>query len=126
MDIQDVRRAVMRHLVESAYDNNARKFADAVKKSASQINDTLAGRKSFGEKVAWSMADELKLGRDYFDKIENAGEHALASYLAAEDADEYNDAISQVVALMKEMDREGRAEVLGAARVIHFTRRNER
>ena len=52
MTIQDIRRRALATLIEKRWGNNARRFSLAIRKSDVQINDMLAGRKSFGEKVA--------------------------------------------------------------------------
>lgn len=51
----------MRQYIDECCEGNAAELARRLKKSESQINDTLAGRKSFGEKVARAMEKALDL-----------------------------------------------------------------
>ncbi len=54
MDAADIRRAVLRSLIDSRFNGVARQLALCVGRSEGQINDMLASppRKSFGEKIA--------------------------------------------------------------------------
>lgn len=67
MDIKDIRVNKLAELIRNRYDNNAAAFARAVDRSSSQINDTLAGRKSFGEKFARHIEQKLSLPDGYMD-----------------------------------------------------------
>jgi SOS-response transcriptional repressor LexA len=61
MDIKDIRTRQLAALIRDRYANNVSAFARAIDRSPSQINDTLAGRKSFGEKFARHIEDKLGL-----------------------------------------------------------------
>lgn len=63
----EARRSKLRQYIDEHCDGNAAELARRVKKAESQINDMLANRKSFGEKVARSMEKELKLPPYWFD-----------------------------------------------------------
>lgn len=52
MEIQDLRRKNLRDYLQVDCENNAAELARRIKRSPSQVNDLLAGRKSFGEKFA--------------------------------------------------------------------------
>lgn len=73
--LPEIRRKNLQSLVDQY---GLAEVARAVKKPASQINDMLAGRKSFGEKVARAMEDEwssaLHIG--YFDTPQLVTGHA--------------------------------------------------
>lgn len=51
-DPQALRRKALQRVIDEEHAGNVSDFARRAKKSQSQIADTLAGRKSFGEKVA--------------------------------------------------------------------------
>lgn len=121
MNLKDTRRAVLKSYIDRQFDGVARQFALAVEKPESQINDMLAGRKSFGEKVAHGMALKLNLPTDYFDKVKNIAPDIIENFVANSTRTDYRiDPILIVESIMREIDDEGRAEILGAARYIKF------
>jgi SOS-response transcriptional repressor LexA len=67
MDIKENRIQRLADLIRDKYGNNVSSFARAVDRSPSQINDTLAGRKSFGEKFARYIEGKLGLIEGFFD-----------------------------------------------------------
>lgn len=73
MDAADIRRAVLRSLIDSRFNGVARQLALCVGRSEGQINDMLASppRKSFGEKIARSMEAALDLATGYLDDARN-------------------------------------------------------
>ncbi|AEJ01233.1 putative phage repressor [Nitrosomonas sp. Is79A3] len=70
MAIQDIRRAKLQAMVDAL---GLSVVAKRFKKPDRQINDMLAGRKSFGEKVARAMEDvsEPKVPNGFFDQDDN-------------------------------------------------------
>jgi hypothetical protein len=80
MDIQDLRRYILKALIDEKYGGNVSAFATAIKKAQSQIADTLDRRKAFGEKVAREIETRAKLPRGYFDR-EEASDPDLAALL---------------------------------------------
>lgn len=75
----DIRRERLRKFIDEHCSGNAAECARRADKSESQINDMLAGRKSFGEKVARSMEEKLGLPEHWLD-----GEPSDAEALAKE------------------------------------------
>ena len=69
----NIRREVLRNLIATAYEKPQR-FADAVSKPASQINDMLADppRKTFGDKIARQFEKKLGLPTFFFEDAANA------------------------------------------------------
>jgi SOS-response transcriptional repressor LexA len=82
MDIKDVRVKKLAELIRNRYDNNAASFARAVDRSSSQVNDTLAGRKSFGEKFARHIEQKLNLPERWMDQSVLSGEDLRGPMLA--------------------------------------------
>ena len=58
---QALRRRALQRVINDDYDGNVSAFARRVKKQQSQIADMLAGRKSFGEKVARAIESSALL-----------------------------------------------------------------
>lgn len=81
MTIADTRRARLREYIETVCDGNAAEVSRRSGKSPSQINDTLSGRKSFGEKVARNLEKELGLPELWFDQSD-AQENTVAAVLS--------------------------------------------
>jgi len=67
MDIQDVRRARLQAIITKGWNGNVTAFATSIHKSPTQIADMLAGRKSFGEKVARDIEKRGRLGHKSLD-----------------------------------------------------------
>jgi hypothetical protein len=61
MEIQDIRRRRLAEVIDRKTNGNVAAFGRMVKKSSTQLNDMLAGRKSFGEKVARDIENHAKL-----------------------------------------------------------------
>lgn len=59
VELVERRRAQLRQAIEQWFGGNESAYAKAVKRQPSQISDMLAGRKSFGAKVARMMETEL-------------------------------------------------------------------
>lgn len=59
--LQDIRRKALNRIISSEYEKNVSAFARTAKKSQAQIADMLAGRKSFGEKVARNIERNASL-----------------------------------------------------------------
>lgn len=74
MNTQDIRRAVLRTLIDRDFDGVSRRLALHLGKPDGQINDMLAtpARKSFGERIARSIENTYPLPTGYLDQIENA------------------------------------------------------
>lgn len=58
---QDIRRKNLKRYMETRCEGSPTKLANAAHKPVNQIQDMLAGRKSFGEKVAREIEDALGL-----------------------------------------------------------------
>ena len=85
MEAQQCRRAVLRHYIESRFDGNVRQFSLVAGKADRQLNDMLAGRKPFGEKVARDIEKNVGLAPLFFDDIANANpDNAALPTLAAQ------------------------------------------
>lgn len=77
------RRARLRDLIEQRFDGNTSAFARAVKRQPQQVNDMLAGRKAFGEKVARAMEAALaetdnRVPDLWFDQVTPAGKLTIS------------------------------------------------
>lgn len=72
MEVQDIRRKRLRELVDERSAGNITAFADKVKKSSSQINDMLAARKPFGEKVARDLERRCRKPEGWLDHEHDA------------------------------------------------------
>lgn len=84
MDTADIRREVLRTIIDREFDGVARRLASHVQKPDGQINDMLATppRKSFGEKIARYIESQCGLARGYLDdpgNIAGAGDQAPAT-----------------------------------------------
>lgn len=64
----EIRKEILRALVER---DGLTTVAKAANKPASQINDMLAGRKTFGDKVGRAMAISMKLSPYYFEGVDS-------------------------------------------------------
>ena len=88
MNTPDIRRAVLRTLIDRDFGGVARRLALHLGKPDGQINDMLADppRKSFGERIARAIEDAYPLPLGYLDQAINAtpanqaNEPAPASY----------------------------------------------
>lgn len=82
MDEADIRRSVLRTLIDQRFDGVDNQFAIAVGKPAGQINDMLAKppRKSFGSRIAREFENKLNLGKFYFEDLANACHGNVAKY----------------------------------------------
>lgn len=121
MELKDIRRAALKSYIERQFDDVARQFALAVEKPESQINDMLAGRKSFGEKVARDMARKLGLPPDYFDHIRNITPTGTEMGAASPGNYGYSlDPVAVVESIMRDIDDDGRDEILGHARYVKY------
>jgi hypothetical protein len=72
MDVKklaDVRRARLRGVIDEKFWGRAAALARAVDRSPQAINDMLAGRKAFGEKLARHFEDKLSLPVGYLDAL---------------------------------------------------------
>lgn len=78
MNIQDLRRHILRAYIDARFSGNVSRFAQEAKKQQSQVADMLDGRKAFGERIARTLEGTLRLPRGYFDR-----EEALDPDLAA-------------------------------------------
>ncbi len=94
MNIQNIRRANLRALIQRQYHGVARHFSLAVDKPEGQINDMLADppRKAFGERIARQLETLANIPRGYLDDSANtnradpshqANEPAAAPYQAS-------------------------------------------
>lgn len=121
MDIQDIRRAVMASHIQRAFRGIARQFALKVGKPEGQINDMLAGRKAFGEKVARAMATKLDLPPDYFDHLTNVDQDKIENFAAMRKSSEYKvDPAAMINAIVQQLDATYLAELLGAAKLLKY------
>lgn len=68
MDINELRKKNLASLIRDRFADNVSAFARAVDRSPSQINDTIAGRKSFGEKVARYFESKIGLSDRWLDQ----------------------------------------------------------
>lgn len=73
MNDQDIRRQNLKDLIADDFGGNASLLCRAINRSASQINDLLAGRKSFGEKFARSIEPLLNKEPKWFDAPHSRG-----------------------------------------------------
>lgn len=116
MDIAQHRRRVLRNLIDTRFDKVARHLAIAIGKPEGQINDMLAGRKSFGEKVARQIENKLELGIGYFDlehqPLNVVNEPARVIY------GQFNELISSVISIMTTLSPADQSRVLDAAKFI--------
>lgn len=73
MNTPDIRRAVLRTLINRDFEGISRRLALHLGKPDGQINDMLATppRKSFGERIARTIEDLYPLPPGYLDQIEN-------------------------------------------------------
>lgn len=87
MNIQNIRRANLRALIQRQYHGVARQFSLAVDKPEGQINDMLADppRKAFGERIARQLEILANIPRGYLDDSANTN-RADASHQANEPA----------------------------------------
>lgn len=127
MDIQSIRRAVLRTLI-GTHHSSTRQFAIHINKPDGQINDMLANppRKSFGERIARAIENKYPLPPGFFDDITNASkEHIEALNLRCTKVEQpapnvvyaqFNSAITEVIQLMESVDEEAQRDILGAAR----------
>lgn len=121
MDIQDIRRDVLKAVIKRSFNNVARQLALKVGRQDGQINDILKGRKAFGEKAARMFEDKLDLTTGYLDDIRNADlpsnvqRHVAEQVTANYDVD---GPIGEVIAIMAELGYDKQIEILGAARYI--------
>lgn len=88
MDIQDVRRNRLRQWIKNYYADNVSAFCRAVKKQQSQIADTLAGRKPFGEKIARNLESLAQMKEGWLD-IEDQSNPLSYDALREQHADPY-------------------------------------
>lgn len=128
MDIQHIRRAVLRTLI-STHHPSTRQFAIHIKKPDGQINDMLADppRKSFGERIARAIEKAYPLPPGFLDNIDNASREQLNASLAKSQAakepngnvvyGQFNSTITEVIELMQQVDDETQRDILGAARL---------
>jgi SOS-response transcriptional repressor LexA len=82
MDIKDIRTRRLTALIKDQYANNVSSFARAIDRSPSQINDTLAGRKSFGEKFARYIEEKLSLEDGLLDRPPQTAEEMLKGFFS--------------------------------------------
>lgn len=75
MTENDIRRAVLRAVIKTMFDNVPNQFATAIGKPPGQINDMLSTppRKSFGAKIARQIEEKIGLEKYYLDNISNVG-----------------------------------------------------
>jgi len=121
MNIQDIRREVLKAVIRRSFNNVARQLAGQVKRQDGQINDMLKGRKAFGEKAARMFETDLNLPSGYFDDIRNADlPDNVQRHVAEQNGATYDVAgpIGEVIAIMAEVSYEKQIEILGAARFI--------
>jgi phage repressor protein C with HTH and peptisase S24 domain len=83
MNDQDVRRAALQALIDKDWKGNVTAFATSIHKSPTQIADMLAGRKSFGERVARDIEKRGRLGHKSLDRL------AFAPVAASENRNGY-------------------------------------
>lgn len=134
MDIQDIRRAVLKALIKQRHGGVARQFALMVKKPDGQINDMLSvpPRKSFGERIARSLEKSYlpsPLPSGYLDDIKNADEivyptgdtsNAEAQQnTAAVLYGQFNSSIAEVISMMEAMNDTEQREVVGAVKMLY-------
>jgi hypothetical protein len=67
MEDQEIRRQRLRAWINANLNGNEAELARQTNRKPSQISDTLAGRKSFGEKLARSIERKLRMPKDYLD-----------------------------------------------------------
>lgn len=67
IDIPAIRRENLQKIRDKRFSSNA-ELARALGRKPSQINDTLSGTKSFGDKIARDFEEKLKLPRGYLDE----------------------------------------------------------
>ena len=61
MDVQEIRRANLRRIIDSKFDGVAGRLADAVRKPRPNIGQILSADRSFGERVARDIEKALGL-----------------------------------------------------------------
>jgi len=111
---KETRRERLRELINQRFDGIARRFALAAKKPDGQINDMLAGRKSFGEKVARQIETTLGLPPLYFDQAEPV------SCVREPEADYriHSEPIAEVISIMQCLTNAEQLQVLGAVKAV--------
>ncbi|SHM05179.1 hypothetical protein SAMN05216428_11280 [Nitrosospira sp. Nsp11] len=68
MDIQAIRRARLRRLIDERFNGKQTDLLAACNQNQGEISGLLSGKRVFGEKKARTLEDELHLGRGYFDR----------------------------------------------------------
>lgn len=71
-DEAETRRKNLKQLIANKTEGNATRFAEMIGMQQSQVADMLAGRKSFGEKVARKIEAKLNLEDKWLDRGPNA------------------------------------------------------
>lgn len=69
MKIADIRRSNLSALCKKMTGGNVTRFGELIGRSQSATSDLLLGRKSFGEKMARSIEENLNLDSGYLDNI---------------------------------------------------------
>lgn len=72
MDISELRRHNFKRFISEDCDGNAAEAARRIKRSSSQVNDLISGRKSFGEKFARDIEPLMGKPRDWLDQDHNS------------------------------------------------------
>jgi len=115
MEVQDIRRKRLRDLIAEMADGNITAFAGKVKKSPSQINDMLASRKPFGEKVARDLERRCRKPEDWLDHEHDADAADGSEPAARLDGDTLHTAIQNVEQVLHDLrvsaTPEARAEI---------------
>lgn len=117
------RRSKLLDLVQSRFEGSQAKFAAAIKRSPSQVNQWITGHRALGDAGARTIEVALKLPLGYFDSARELRVESPASpaYREEERKRPLPPAIQEVVDIMLSLCEAQRGEVLGYARRVAET-----
>ena len=117
------RRSKLLDLVQSRFGGNQAKFAAAINRSPSQVNQWMSGHRALGDAGARTIEVALKLPMGYFDSARRllAESPSPPAYREEETRIPLPSAVQEVVDLMLPLCDAQRGEVLGYARRVAET-----